>query len=110
MTKTLSRDELAKKISNAARITGEFTLRSGTTSTVYFDKYRFESDPEILAEIAQHLAELVPDGTTRLVGLEMGGIPLATAISMATGMPENSIGPLLSRARGKLRRSVPENT
>ncbi|NIP85174.1 MAG: sigma-70 family RNA polymerase sigma factor [Planctomycetales bacterium] len=27
-------------------------------------------------------------------------------ISMATGMPENSIGPLLSRARGKLRRSV----
>ncbi|MEK6247275.1 MAG: sigma-70 family RNA polymerase sigma factor [Planctomycetales bacterium] len=26
-------------------------------------------------------------------------------ISMATGMPENSIGPLLSRARGKLRRA-----
>jgi orotate phosphoribosyltransferase len=86
MAKTLSRDELAKKISDAARITGEFTLRSGSKSTVYFDKYRFESDPEILAEIAQHLAELVPDGTTRLVGLEMGGIPLATAISMATGI------------------------
>jgi len=31
-------------------------------------------------------------------------------ISMATGMPENSIGPLLSRARDKLRRSVAENT
>jgi len=26
-------------------------------------------------------------------------------ISMATGMPENSIGPMLSRARGKLRRA-----
>jgi RNA polymerase sigma-70 factor (ECF subfamily) len=30
-------------------------------------------------------------------------------ISMAVGMPENSIGPLLSRARDKLRRSVAEN-
>jgi orotate phosphoribosyltransferase len=84
--KTLSRDELAEKISGAARITGEFTLRSGATSTVYFDKYRFESDPEILSEIAKHMADLVPDGTTRLVGLEMGGIPLATALSMVTGI------------------------
>ncbi|NIL98632.1 MAG: sigma-70 family RNA polymerase sigma factor [Planctomycetales bacterium] len=31
-------------------------------------------------------------------------------ISMATGMPENSIGPLLSRAREKLRRSMAEKT
>ncbi|MGB6042028.1 MAG: sigma-70 family RNA polymerase sigma factor, partial [Pirellulales bacterium] len=30
-------------------------------------------------------------------------------ISMATGMPENSIGPLLSRARDKLRRVTTDN-
>jgi RNA polymerase sigma-70 factor (ECF subfamily) len=31
-------------------------------------------------------------------------------ISMATGMPENSIGPMLSRARGKLRRAEAEKS
>jgi len=69
-----------------ARITGTFTLRSGTTSDVYFDKYRFESDPALLTEIAEHLAMLIPEGADRLIGLEMGGIPLATALSLVTGI------------------------
>ena len=75
-------EELGKKIVEASKITGQFKLRSGVTSDVYFDKYRFESDPELLIAIAEHLAELVPDGTDRLIGLEMGGIPLATAICL----------------------------
>ncbi len=86
MTEKISRDELASRIVKASRITGEFLLRSGATSNVYFDKYRFESDPDLLKNIAMHLAELVPEGTGRLIGLEMGGIPLATALSLHTGI------------------------
>jgi len=86
MTDKIDRENLAEKIVDAARITGEFVLRSGAVSNVYFDKYRFESDPELLRQIAKHLADLIPDGTDRLIGLEMGGIPLATALSLETGI------------------------
>jgi orotate phosphoribosyltransferase len=83
----VERSELAKQIYDVAHLTGSFTLRSGTTSTEYFDKYRFESDPVLLAEIAAALAPLVPEGTEGLAGLELGGVPLATALSRETGLP-----------------------
>ena len=85
--KKMTREELGKLIVRTSRITGTFKLRSGTTSNVYFDKYRFEADPNLLSSIAKELAKIVPDGTDRLIGLEMGGIPLATALSLETGMP-----------------------
>ena len=53
----------------------------------YFDKYRFESDPSLLAEIAEEMVPLVPPETQGLAGLELGGIPLATVLSAATGLP-----------------------
>ena len=62
-------------------------MRSGASATEYFDKYRFESDPAPLREIAAHLAPLVPAGTEILAGLEMGGIPIVTALSAETGIP-----------------------
>lgn len=79
--------ELAKKIYEVAHITGEFKLRSGQTSNEYFDKYRFEARPELLSEIATQMKALVPAGTQALAALEMGGIPIATALSLATGIP-----------------------
>ena len=33
------------------------------------------------------MKELIPDGTEVLAGLEMGGIPIATALSLETGIP-----------------------
>jgi orotate phosphoribosyltransferase len=33
------------------------------------------------------MAPLIPAGTEALAGLEMGGIPIATALSLATGLP-----------------------
>jgi orotate phosphoribosyltransferase len=83
----LSRADLAKKIFSISHLTGQFKLRSGKTSTEYFDKYRFESQPEILEAIGAQMAELVPEGIDALAGLEMGGIPVATAISLMTGRP-----------------------
>jgi orotate phosphoribosyltransferase len=81
------KDELAKVIYQTAYLTGTFTLRSGQVSGEYFDKYLFEADPYLLAQIAERMADLIPDGTEILAGLEMGGIPVATALSMATGLP-----------------------
>ncbi len=83
----MTRDELARQIFKTAYLTGTFKLRSGTTSHEYFDKYRFESDPRLLAAIAEHLAPLIPQGTEVLAGLELGGVPIATALSLRTGIP-----------------------
>jgi len=66
---------------------GTFKLRSGVTSTEYFDKYRFEAEPLLLADVAAAMALLVPAETEALAGLELGGVPLATALSLATGLP-----------------------
>ena len=46
---------LAERVLESAYLTGSFKLRSGVTSSYYFDKYRFESDPRLLAEIAREL-------------------------------------------------------
>lgn len=83
----MTHSELAKKLFDVAHLTGEFKLRSGQISHEYFDKYRFESKPELLREIAKQMAQLVPKDTEVLAGLEMGGIPIATAISLETGLP-----------------------
>jgi orotate phosphoribosyltransferase len=79
--------ELAASVDRAARLSGRFTLRSGAIATEYFDKYLFESDPSLLGEVAKHLVPLVPAVTDVLAGLELGGIPIATALSLETGLP-----------------------
>jgi orotate phosphoribosyltransferase len=83
----MNRRELAAAIYRTSHLTGTFRLRSGATSSEYFDKYRFESDPRLLSEIATALAGLVPSGVQALGGLELGGVPLATQLSQVTGVP-----------------------
>lgn len=83
----LTRDELCKSIYGVAHLKGTFKLRSGQVSNEYFDKYLFESNPLILKEIAKHMAKQIPEDTEILSGLEMGGIPIATALSLETGIP-----------------------
>ena len=82
----MTKAELAKEIYSISNIRGQFLLRSGQTSTEYFDKYLFEAKPRCLQEAAQHAVALLPSGTTTLAGLEMGGIPVATMISHYTGV------------------------
>ncbi len=83
----MDRIELAAALHSTAHLTGSFRLRSGRTATEYFDKYRFESDPALLAAVAEHLAPLVPADTDLLAGLELGGVPIATALALRTGLP-----------------------
>jgi len=83
----VSKDPLGIDINAVARLRGTFRLRSGQTSTEYFDKYRFESDPMLLRRVAQRMLQLVPAGTEVLAGLELGGVPIATAMSLESGLP-----------------------
>lgn len=80
-------NELARAIFQIAHLRGHFKLRSGLTSEEYFDKYRFESQPLLLKEIAKQMKPLIPPGTEVLAGLEMGGIPVATALALESGLP-----------------------
>ena len=83
----LTREQLARRIADVALLRGEFTLRSGRKSSFYLDKYLFSTEPEILAELGRMFAERIPPGTTRLAGAELGGIPLVTSASLASGLP-----------------------
>lgn len=79
--------DLARRVYETAHLTGTFTLRSGQTSSEYFDKYLFEASPTLLRDIAEAMVPLVPAGTEVLAGLELGGIPIVTMLSQATGLP-----------------------
>lgn len=96
----MNRADLAAAIADAALLRGEFTLRSGRTSTYYLDKYLFTTKPELLAPIAALFVERVRDinsarireqggdrGVDRLAGAELGGIPLVTAVGLAARLP-----------------------
>ncbi len=79
--------ELFKAVESAALLRGEFTLRSGRKSRYYLDKYLFECHPEILRELGDRFAARVSPRTTRLAGAELGGVALAAAASLASGLP-----------------------
>lgn len=83
----MEKAELAGKIAAVSYLSGQFRLRSGKISPFYWDKYRFESNPALLSTVVEELARLLPPSFDKLAGLELGGIPLATALSLKTGRP-----------------------
>ncbi len=87
MTSTMSHEQLARRISEVALLRGNFKLRSGRTSTYYLDKYLFSTQPDILRELGRMFAKRLEKSTTLLAGAELGGIPLVTATSLASGLP-----------------------
>ena len=83
----MTHEQLAKRIAEVALLRGEFTLRSGRKSNYYLDKYRFETQPDVLAALGKLFAEYVTDKTDRIAGAELGAVPLAAAAGMASGKP-----------------------
>jgi orotate phosphoribosyltransferase len=83
----VERSELAAAIYTTSLLVGTFRLRSGRTASEYFDKYRFESDPRLLRAIAEQAAHHIPPDTEVLAGLELGGVPVATALALESGLP-----------------------
>jgi len=79
--------QLIQRIKAAALLDGDFTLRSGKKSSYYLDKYRFETQPDILQALAERFTPYVTEDVDRLAGAVLGGIPLVTATAIATGQP-----------------------
>lgn len=89
-----SHAELARLIAQACVLHGTFTLRSGRVSNYYIDKYLFSTRPEVLKPLGQLFAQRIIElgkaagvPVIRLAGAELGGIPLVTVASLATGLP-----------------------
>ena len=83
----MTHEQLAKRIAEVALLRGEFTLRSGRKSNYYLDKYRFETQPDVLAALGRMLADRVTVDTDRIAGAELGAVPLAAAAGMAANKP-----------------------
>ena len=82
----MDKAELAKRVKDVAYLEGDFVLRSGKRSRYYLDKYLFETQPDVLAELGRRLAEFAGD-VDLIAGPELGAVALAAATSMAAGKP-----------------------
>jgi orotate phosphoribosyltransferase len=79
--------DLAKRLLDASEIHGDFVLSSGKRSTVYFDKFRFLTDPALLREAADAVAALLPEGVTHLAAPEGAATLLVAAVALQTSLP-----------------------
>jgi len=75
----------ALKASGALRL-GNFTLASGKTSSYYVDIKKAVTRPDVLRTIADGMAPYAQDAD-RIAGVELGAVPIAVAVSLATGTP-----------------------
>lgn len=66
--------------------TGEFMLTSGKKSNYYVDIKQASTNPKILREIAKCMAEHLK-GEEKIAGMELGAVPLATALALETNLP-----------------------
>ena len=86
----MTREELGAALVERALLEGDFVLRSGRRSSWYLDKYRFETEPEILRALGGALAEearAVEPDAVRLAGPALGAVALAASAAMASGLP-----------------------
>jgi len=86
----VTHDELGALLVERALLEGDFVLRSGRRSSWYLDKYRFETEPEILGALGASLATSVREHepeAARLAGPALGAVALAASASMASGLP-----------------------
>jgi orotate phosphoribosyltransferase len=71
----------------ASELHGAFTLSSGRTSNVYFDKFRFLTHADLLRDVARAVAEVLAPGTELLGAPEGAAMLLVAAASLETGLP-----------------------
>jgi orotate phosphoribosyltransferase len=86
----VSDSDLRRLLVERALLEGDFVLRSGKRSSWYLDKYRFETEPEILRALGVRLADAVrefePDAV-RLAGPALGAVALAASASLTSDLP-----------------------
>jgi orotate phosphoribosyltransferase len=86
----VSLDDLGVALRDQALLEGDFVLRSGRRSHFYLDKYRFETQPDLLRRLGERLANQIaavePDAV-RVACPALGAVALAASASMASGLP-----------------------
>ena len=80
-TSAWTRQELAARASRA------LDLPARAVGRPPLDKYLLQGDPALLGRIAAAVADQLPSEAQILAGIELGGVPLATALSLHTGLP-----------------------
>jgi len=86
----VKREELAAAIREHAYLEGDFVLRSGRRSSYYLDKYRFETQPDLLKALGEHVAAAVAEHepeAVRIASPELGAVVVAAAASLSSGLP-----------------------
>lgn len=78
---------LVDRMVAVSELRGDFVLSSGRQSSVYFDKFRFLSDPSLLDEIATAVQALLPDAVTHLAAPEGAATLLLAAVAIRSGLP-----------------------
>ena len=83
------RERLAKLLKDVGAIKfGDFVLSSGQRSNVYVDVKYACTRPEILRLIAKEMAEKLRGlEFDKIACIELGGVPIAVALSIETGKP-----------------------
>lgn len=79
--------DLAERLIAASELHGDFVLSSGRRSSVYFDKFRFLTDPELLRDTARAVAALLPSGISHLAAPEGAATLLVAAVALQVRLP-----------------------
>jgi orotate phosphoribosyltransferase len=78
-------DDIARRLLEVSELHGDFVLSSGKRSSVYFDKFRFLTDPHLLKETAHAIAPLLSDAVTHVAAPEGAATLLVAAVALETG-------------------------
>lgn len=67
---------------------GDFTLKSGASSPVYIDLRMLSGDPVLLGQVARAYGSIL-EGLSfdRLAAIPLAGLPIGTAVALATDRP-----------------------
>ena len=68
---------------------GDFTLTSGAKSRYYVDVKAASAQPDVLREVAKAMVAVAKRAGSwdAVAGMELGAVPLATAVSLESGLP-----------------------
>lgn len=80
-------EELVRRLVEASELRGDFILSSGRRSSVYFDKFRFLTRPDLLRDLAHAVAVMLPADTQLLGAPEGAAMLLVAAVALETSLP-----------------------
>lgn len=85
----MQRAELIQKLYEIGVVKrGNFTLKSGATSSIYLDLRLIVSYPKILQAVANHIWQAIKNVPTELLcGVPYTALPIATCISVQQNIP-----------------------